>query len=135
MKDSPPQFPAAPPRVVIIGAVLGAFEQAEFTEAPVERAACQRFVVVGGGPTGVEMAGAIAELARFTLDREYRRIRPAEARIVLVEAGPRLLPAFPEKLSATAAGLLERLGVEVCCGKSVTRVDATGAQLGGPASR
>lgn len=110
--------------------ILGAFERAELSEDPAEREACLRFAVVGGGPTGVEMAGAIAELARFTLDREYRRIRPADARVLLVEAGQRILPAFPEKLSATAARQLERLGVEVCCGQSVTRVDAEGVQIG-----
>jgi NADH dehydrogenase len=110
--------------------ILGAFERAELTGDPAERDACLRFVVVGGGPTGVEMAGAIAELARFTLDREYRRIRPADARVLLVEAGKRILPAFPEKLSATATRQLERLGVEVRCGQSVTRVDAGGVRLG-----
>lgn len=110
--------------------ILGAFEQAELTEDPAERDACLRFVVVGGGPTGVEMAGAIAELARFTLDREYRRIHPADARVLLVEAGKRILPAFPEKLSASATRQLQRLGVEVRCGQSVTRVDAHGVRLG-----
>jgi NADH dehydrogenase len=76
------------------------------------------------------MAGAIAERARITLDREYRRIRPADARILLVEAGTRLLLAFPEKLSATAERQLERLGVQVRCGNSVTGVDARGVQPG-----
>ena len=71
------------------------------------------FVVVGGGPTGVELAGAIAELARYTLARDFRNIDPGAARIILVEAGDRLLKAFPEALSAYAKQKLERLGVEV----------------------
>ena len=69
------------------------------------------FVIVGGGPTGVELAGTLAEIARHTLKREFRRIDPASARVMLIEAGPRILPAFPESLSASATRQLERLGV------------------------
>lgn len=101
--------------------VLRAFEQAEVTEDPVLRRALMTFTVVGAGPTGVEMAGAIAELARHTLKGEFRNINPADARIILAEAGPRVLAAFPEKLSARAQRDLEKIGVEVVTGKSVDR--------------
>ncbi len=100
--------------------VLSAFEQAEMTDDPTLRDALMTFVVVGAGPTGVEMAGAIAELARYTLKDEFRRIDPAQARIILVEAGARVLAAFPEKLSHRAARDLGRLGVTVMTGRSVT---------------
>jgi NADH dehydrogenase len=115
--------------------ILGAFEQAELTEDPAEREACLRFVVVGGGPTGVEMAGAIAELARFTLDQEYRRFRPADTRVLLVEAGKRVLPSFSDRLSASARRQLERLGVEVRCGSPVTGMGPDGVALGPVAIR
>ena len=97
-----------------------AFEQAETCTDPTERRALLNFVVVGGGPTGVEMAGAIAELARHSLVDDFRAINPAEARVILVEAGPRLLPAFPESLSAESKRALEKLGVEVMLGRPVT---------------
>ena len=88
------------------------------------------FVVVGGGPTGVEMAGAFAEIARHTLPGEFRHIDPRTARVVLVEAGPRVLPAYPADLSARAARQLEALGVHVWTGVAVTDVDAEGVALG-----
>ena len=87
-------------------------------------------MVIGAGPTGAEMAGAIAELARRALARDFRTIDPRQARIVLVEAGPRVLAAFPEKLSAWAARALGRLGVEVRLGKAVTACDAEGIIVG-----
>src|SRR6476620_9396680 len=93
--------------------ILTAFENAEATEDHEARRRLLTFVVIGGGPTGVEMAGAIAELARVALRHDFRSIDPREARIVLVEAGPRVLPAFPEKLSEAACRSLQRLGVEV----------------------
>lgn len=99
--------------------VLGAFEQAETCEDETLRRALMTFVVVGAGPTGVEMAGAIAELARHTLKGEFRNIDPASARIILAEAGPRVLAAFPEKLSNRARRDLEKIGVEVMTGKAV----------------
>jgi NADH dehydrogenase len=80
-------------------------------------------VIVGGGPTGVEMAGSVAELTRYSLRRDFRRIDPARARIVLIEAGPRLLSAFPERLSAYAKAELERLGVEVRLDTKVEAVE------------
>ena len=87
------------------------------------------FVVVGGGPTGVEMAGAIAELARHTLVRDFRKIVPSSARVVLVEAGGRILPTFPEGLSASAEKQLQALGVEVVTGDPVNSCDQTGVTL------
>src|SRR5690606_29752733 len=88
------------------------------------------FVIVGGGPTGVELAGTLAEIARHTLTGEFRRIDPSSARVVLVEAGPRVLPAFPAELSASAQRQLERLGVAVRTGTPITHVDAGGVRIG-----
>ena len=88
------------------------------------------FVVVGGGPTGVELAGAIGEMSRFTLARDFRRIDPRHARVILVEAGPRILPMFSEKLARRAVRDLESLGVEVRAGKPVTGIDARGGDIG-----
>jgi NADH dehydrogenase len=110
--------------------VLLAFEQAERETDLEMRRACLTFVVVGGGPTGVEMAGAFAEIARHTLARDFRNIDPRSSRVVLVEAGGRILPAFPEDLSARAARQLEALGVQVWTGAAVTGVDAEGVSLG-----
>jgi NADH dehydrogenase len=110
--------------------ILTAFEQAESEADPDKRRRLLNFIVIGAGPTGVEMAGAIAELARRALARDFRTIDPRQARIVLVEAGPRVLAAFPEKLSAWAARALTKLGVEVRLGKAVTACDAEGIVLG-----
>ena len=93
--------------------ILMAFEKAENAAADMMRQRQLTFVVVGGGPTGVELAGAIAELAKTALPRDFRNIDPREARIVLIEAGERLLAAFPAVLSAHAKRALEKLGVEV----------------------
>jgi NADH dehydrogenase FAD-containing subunit len=110
--------------------VLSAFEAAEICHEPSERRRLLNFVIVGGGPTGVELAGAIAELAKASLIHDFRRIKPSDARIILIEAGPRILPGFPERLSASAHQALERLGVEVRSGKAVTRCDADGVVVG-----
>lgn len=110
--------------------VLTAFEAAETEEDEAKRRQHLTFVVVGGGPTGVELAGAIAELARFTMVRDYRRFNPREARVLLVEAGPRVLSAFDEALSAAALKSLEKLGVEVRLSTRVTGIDADGVTLG-----
>jgi NADH dehydrogenase FAD-containing subunit len=110
--------------------ILIAFEQAEIAMDEADRRRLLTFVVIGGGPTGVEMAGAIAELAKMALARDFRHIDPRQARIVLVEAGPRILPSFPPKLSAKAERALTRLGVEVRTGAAVTNCDAEGVQLG-----
>ena len=111
--------------------ILLAFEQAELEADPAEQRRLLSFVVVGGGATGVEMAGSIAELARRALKRDFRNIHTDMARVVLVEAGPRLLPAFSERLSAYAARALGKLGVEVDLGRPVTGIDAAGVDLGG----
>src|SRR5581483_7664276 len=89
------------------------------------------FVLVGAGPTGVEMAGAIAELARKALAKDFRHINPASARVILVEAAPRILSTFPEKLARKAQKALNRLGVEVRTGSPVESIDANGVSLDG----
>jgi putative oxidoreductase len=111
--------------------LLTAFEKAEATDDEVERQALLTFLVVGGGPTGVELAGAIAELARFGMEKEFRRFDPASTRVVLVQSGPRVLPTFPESLSAIAKESLERLGVEVRLGGRVELIDADGVAVSG----
>ncbi len=109
--------------------VLDAFERAEVTTDPDDCHREMTFVVVGGGPTGVEIAGQIAELARATLHRYFRRIDPSDARIVLVEMADRVLTAFPESLSAKAHSALEALGVEVAVRRTVVGVDRDGVSL------
>ncbi len=113
--------------------VLLAFEQAEMTSDPAERERLLNFVVVGAGPTGVELAGTIAELASRTLAADFRRIDSRSARVMLVEAGPRVLPALAEDLSAYALQALGKLGVEVLLGKAVTHCDAQGVVVAGEA--
>jgi NADH:ubiquinone reductase (H+-translocating) len=110
--------------------LLLAFERAEACDDPEERAAWLSFAIVGGGPTGVELAGTLAEIARHTLKDEFRHIDPASARVRLVEAGPRVLASFPEALSAKARRQLEKLGVEISTGVPVTAIDAGGYRLG-----
>jgi NADH dehydrogenase FAD-containing subunit len=111
--------------------ILVAFEKAEASTDAEERRRLLTFVIVGGGPTGVEMAGAIAELARMTLVKDFRTIDPASARVILVEGGPRVLLAFPEDLSAKARRSLEKLGVEVLTNTPVELCDAGGVVSGG----
>ncbi len=115
----------------IRGRILLAFEEAEREEDGRKRAALMTFVIVGAGPTGVELAGAIAELARATLPAEFRHINTHDTRIVLIEAGPRVLPAFAADLSAYAKDSLERLGVEVVLGEAVSDCSAEGVVFGG----
>ncbi len=110
--------------------VLFAFEKAEREVDAERRRQWLTLVVVGGGPTGVEMAGALAEIARHTLPGDFRHIDPKSARVVLVEAGPRVLPAYPPDLSESARRQLEALGVHVWTGAAVTGVDAEGVQMG-----
>ncbi|WP_295947065.1 NAD(P)/FAD-dependent oxidoreductase [uncultured Xanthomonas sp.] len=110
--------------------LLLAFERAEAETDPAARAAWLSFAIVGGGPTGVELAGTLAEIARHTLKHEFRHIDPAEARVRLIEAGPRVLSSFPEHLSAKAQQQLEKLGVEVLTGVPVADIDAHGYRLG-----
>jgi NADH dehydrogenase len=111
--------------------ILTAFERAELSPDAEVRQALTTFVVVGGGPTGVEMAGAIAEVARHALPPDFRNVDPAKARILLVEGGERLLSHFPGRLSAYAAASLEKMGVEVRTGSPVTDIDAAGVTLDG----
>jgi NADH dehydrogenase FAD-containing subunit/uncharacterized membrane protein YphA (DoxX/SURF4 family) len=111
--------------------ILIAFERAEATADPAERAALLTFLIVGGGPTGVELAGAIAELARFGMEKDFRNFDPADARVILVQAAERLLPAFPEILSMRARRSLEKLDVEVLTGSPVERIDAFGVAVNG----
>ncbi len=115
----------------IRGRLLLAFERAEIAADADEQRRLLTFAVVGGGPTGVEMAGAMVELARHTLRGEFRRIDPAAmTRVVLIEAGPRLLPSFPEDLSRYAHRSLERMGVQVLTETLVTGCDGEGVQCG-----
>ena len=109
--------------------ILIAFERAEVIQDQEEQRRLLTFVIVGGGATGVEMAGAIADVARQTLAADFRRIDPRSARIVLIEAGPRLLPTFPENLSDYARDTLTRGGVEVKTDTLVTKCDARGVDL------
>jgi NADH dehydrogenase len=113
--------------------ILLAFEAAEREGDPARRAAWLNFVVVGGGPTGVEMAGTLAEIARHTLPGEFRHIDPASAKIILLEGGTRVLQAMPEALSQRAKEQLEKLGVEVRVNARVTAIDATGLTVAGAA--
>lgn len=110
--------------------VLLAFERAEAAESDAEREAWLSFVIVGGGPTGVELAGTLAEIARHTLRREFRHIDPSRATVRLVEGGARVLASFPESLSQKARQQLERLGVTVMTGAPVAAIDADGVLVG-----
>ena len=109
---------------------LGSFEDAERCPDPAEREARQTIVLIGGGPTGVELAGIMVSIARNALRREFRRIEPTKTRIILLEGGPRLLPAFQEHLSAHALRDLQDLGVEVRLNALVTRVTQSGVDIG-----
>jgi NADH dehydrogenase len=115
---------------VIRRRLLLAFEEAELAQSEAERARLLNFVIVGGGPTGVELAGALAEVARRTLPRDFRRIDPRRARITVIEAGPRLLAQFPPELSDYALGALRRMGVEVLLSTPVTQCDSRGVTAG-----
>jgi NADH dehydrogenase len=110
--------------------VLSAFEAAERESDPVKQQWLLTFIVVGGGPTGVELAGAIGEMSRYTLARDFRRIDPRRTRVVLLEAGPRILPSFTAKSAVRATRDLEGLGVEVRVNSKVTALTAEGAELG-----
>ena len=110
--------------------ILTAFERAEAETDPDKRAAWLSFAIVGGGPTGVELAGTLSEIARHTLKGEFRNADPKQARVMLLEAGSRILSSFPQNLSEKARKQLNRLGVEVKTGAAVTGIDADGVQLG-----
>lgn len=110
--------------------VLTAYELAERSDDPEARRRQLTFVVVGGGPTGVELAGAIGEMSRYTLGRDFRNADPSQARVMLIEAGPRILPAFDEALARRAMRDLESLGVQVWTHGRVTGIDADGVSVG-----
>jgi NADH:ubiquinone reductase (H+-translocating) len=110
--------------------ILMAFEYAEKITDEAARKTAMTFVIIGGGPTGVEMAGAIAEISRHTLARDFRHIDPSQARVILIEGDPRLLGAFPEDLSRSAHKQLVDLGVDVRVGARATNVTETGVQVG-----
>jgi NADH dehydrogenase len=110
--------------------ILMAFEYAEKTNDEAARKAAMTFVIIGGGPTGVEMAGAIAEISRHTLAKDFRHIDPSRARVILIEGDPRLLSAFPEDLSQSAQKQLAHLGVDVRTGVRATNLNEDGVQLG-----
>lgn len=124
-----PGLKKVPDATEIRGRILRAFEHAEASTDEAERQAWLTFVIVGGGPTGVEMAGAIAELAHSGMEGEFRHCDPADARIILVQSAPRLLPPFPESLSEKTRQSLESLGVEVRLGGRVTNIDAAGVSV------
>jgi NADH dehydrogenase len=111
------------------GRIFSSFEWAELASTPKEIERLMTFVVVGAGPTGVEMAGQISELSHRTLRRDFRRIDPSRARIILLDAAPQVLPAFGDRLGAKAANRLAEMGVEVQLGAKVTNVDATGIDV------
>jgi NADH:ubiquinone reductase (H+-translocating) len=116
--------------VTIRNRFLVAFEEAERVDDPVERQAYLTFVIVGGGPTGVELAGFIPDIARHALRPDFRRANVLDTKVLLLEAGPRVLPSFPESLSAKARADLERLGVRVRTGAMVTRVEDDAVEIG-----
>jgi NADH dehydrogenase len=111
--------------------ILLAFEFAEKTTDEAARKAAMNFVIIGGGPTGVEMAGAIAEISRYTLAKDFRHIDPSQARVILIEGGPRLLGAYPEDLSESARKQLAELGVQVRTNARVTDITEEGVQMDG----
>jgi NADH dehydrogenase len=111
--------------------ILMAFEYAEKITDEAARRAAMNFVIIGGGPTGVEMAGAIAEISRYTLAKDFRHIEPSQARVILIEGEPRLLAAYPEDLSASAQKQLVDLGVEVRTGARATNLTEAGVQVDG----
>lgn len=116
--------------IAVRAALLGAFEKAEACNDPAQAARLLTFVIIGAGPTGVELAGAIAELARFGLADEYRRIDPSSARVILVQASDRILPAFPPELSDRAAASLTALGVDIRLNARVTDIQADKVLMG-----
>src|SRR3954471_1223746 len=111
--------------------ILLAFEFAEKTTDEAARKAAMNFVIIGGGPTGVEMAGAIAEISRYTLAKDFRHIDPSQARVILIEGGPRLLGPYPEDLSESARKQLTELGVQVYTNVRVTNITEEGVQMDG----
>ena len=131
-REAAPSLKSVEEATAIRHKILLAFECAERAKTPEDVRAWLTFVIVGAGATGLELAGALAEIANETLKHEFRNINPGEARILLVEGGPRVLPAFPEDLSAKAEKLVSRLGVEILKDVKVTRIDDDGVVLERP---
>src|SRR5690606_7669069 len=130
-ESAAPGLKALEDAVEIRRRVLLAFERAEREPVAAARHELLTFVVIGGGPTGVEVAGALAEIRRFVLARDFRHIDPREAEVVLLEAGPRILPSYPEKLSARAKAELRELGVIVRESSTVTHVHEDAVEVEG----
>jgi NADH:quinone reductase (non-electrogenic) len=128
-RDWAPSLKTVEEATAIRQKILNAFELAERAETEAEARAFLTFVIVGAGATGMELAGALAEIARETLRHDFRRIRPEEAVIILMEGGPRVLPSYPEDLSAKAEALVTRLGVEVRKSTFVSNIDANGVDF------
>ncbi len=126
-----PGLKSIPDATAIRQKVLLAFEAAEMEESQERRSFLLHFILVGGGPTGVEMAGAISELANIALVRDFRRIHPSDVRITLIEAGPRILSTFPEFLSQRATEDLKRLGVDVLAGTRVMNISQGTVEIEG----
>jgi NADH dehydrogenase len=129
-EDNAPGLKNLPQATEIRRRVLEAFEIAERETHPEERRRQLTFIVIGGGPTGVELAGAIGEMSRYTLARDFRSIDPRQTRVILVEAGPRILASFDDKLAARAMRDLESLGVQIWTGARVTDVTREGVVVG-----
>lgn len=129
-EDSAPGLKTLEQATEIRRRILLAYELAEREEDELKRLEYLTFVIVGGGPTGVELAGAIGEISRYTLQRDFRRIDPATTRIILIEAGPRILPSFDEKLSRRAARDLKDLGADLWLSTRVTEVLPEGVRIG-----
>jgi NADH:ubiquinone reductase (H+-translocating) len=128
-RDDAPSLKTIEEATAIRQKILYAFERAERADTEAEARAWLSFVIVGGGATGLELAGTLAEIANETLRHDFRRIRPEEASIILVEGGPRVLPSYPEDLSAKAEALVKRLGVEVRKDTFVTGIDPDGVDI------
>jgi NADH dehydrogenase len=129
--DTAPGLKTLDDALAIRRRLLLAFEEAERERDPARQRFLLTFVLVGGGPTGVELAGALAEIARQVLKAEFDAVDPASARILLIEAGPSILPAFPDRLRASARRALGRLGVDVREGQAVTNVEPGAVTIGG----
>ena len=129
-EEHAPSLKTIPQATEIRRRLLSAFEEAERTDDPDRRRQLLTFVVIGGGPTGVELAGAIGEMSRFTLARDFRNIDTKLTRVILIESGPRILSMFSEKLATRATRDLEKLGVQVWPNTLATDIDEHGVQAG-----
>ncbi len=130
-RDTAPSLKSVEEALSIRTKIFSAFEMAERTSDPHERRSWLTFVIVGAGPTGVELAGAIAEIARETLRHDFRSIHPEDSQIILVDGAPRVLPPFPEDLAAKAVGSLDKLGVQIKTGLMVKEIDEGGLTFQG----